>query len=104
MATKETVKLKLPSHKVTAKEAEESKTDVEGMMDETKEDASGKENGVKVSEEFQKRVYELLDEATNAECDYVGTCCSERRSEIYDEERKAKGKDDDSEVSLSPED
>jgi hypothetical protein len=60
------------------------------VMEDTEEDVSAEsDSGVKVPEEFQKKVAELLKGATKQEVDYVQDCCYDVMNELDKADRKS---------------
>jgi phosphorylcholine metabolism protein LicD len=68
----------------STKDMESEETEKESPEVESKADREG----VKVSEEFQKEVYELVYEATQEECAYMRNCLSEREDVLRKAERE----------------
>jgi hypothetical protein len=59
-------------------------------MEDTEEDVStSSDSGVKVPEEFQKKVAELLKGASKQEIDFVQDCCYDAMSELERKDRKS---------------
>ena len=59
-------------------------------MEDTEDDVSTTptKGAIKVPEDFQQAVYDLLEGRTKQEIDFVQDCCSDLMSEIYKKENK----------------
>lgn len=67
--------------------AESTEDEVKESPEEQKKESEEGSEAVKVPEEFQKRVYDVVYDATKEQISYIQSCCSERMSQLYKEEK-----------------